>query len=44
LIERQEFDGEGAIASLKTGQNLTVRLQINLIELQEFGGKGASRL
>jgi hypothetical protein len=30
-----------AIASLKAGQNLTVRFQINLIELEEFDKEGA---
>jgi hypothetical protein len=30
-----------AITSLKAGQNLTVRFQINLVELEEFGEEGA---
>jgi hypothetical protein len=29
---------------LKTGQNLTVRFQISLIELEEFDGKERSHL
>ena len=38
------FEAEAAgkaIASLKAGQNLTVRFQINLIELEEFDKEGA---
>jgi hypothetical protein len=33
-----------SIASLKAGQNLTVRFQISLIELEEFDREGASHL
>jgi hypothetical protein len=37
-IKLEEFEPEGAIASLKVGQNLTVRFQINLTAQKTSSG------